>query len=669
MSNVSSFIENYYGGGNTPTIELSPEAKKVARKRYEDKANSWTNRFAIGIDNTQASLFKGLDLIADVTESEGLKQYAQKGIIRNQREAAAKPQPTRTASLTEASKEIKQELVDDDFFGAVYRSLQLVKDMSAEALPSMLPTLGALGATAVAAPVIGTVPIVGGATALATRLIAPLVPGFLMGGGETYDEAKNLKANEKTAQMYGIAGGVGISLLEKIGAAHALKNLMGTAGKDYTRKKLAEKVGKDTVKKAENAMEEILKDEKLFIKRNLFVESGKSAVKAGTAEALTEGAQEAIQLGAASLAADKGINAYSNAEAINRLIDATALGFVGGGTAGTGAGVLSNLHHKDSVNRGKDGLEILNKIEKLRHDKENKQTDGELINNMFEMERTKFKPSVIDTLFRQSLSPLIPLGKNSRQGYEIVSALKNYYDKVSKDVGTYARPMDEALNMVRRSLKAPLIQGSISAKKNKELYDMLMYGTESKDASVRGAAEKIRNEILGVDIQNQIELDKDSLLDSIIKQKNTLDKLQEAQQTGKINNNKVNEIQDDFNYLKQFYKNAVNNRLNQLVRDDDKKSRTYGMKIKRTEEQAIKLAQYDLRREEQFKNLQDSILVPHEGTGLYGKLNNSDIGVEFRKNYFPRVYNIGLRDVVLGQFGMGKIKKARKILMQQDVRV
>ena len=675
MSSVEEqFFQKKYGtsfGSITKEpVKLSQEALDRIEKDREDRGNSWTNRFAIGIDNTQSSLFKGFDLIADVIENEGLKKYAQEGIIKNQREAASKPQPTRTASLSEASKEIKQELVEDDFFGAVKRSLQLVGDMSAEALPSMLPTLGTLGATAVAAPIIGATPIVGGAAALTTRLLAPLVPGFLMGGGETYEEAKNLNADEKTAKAYALAGGAGISLFEKIGAAAALKSLVKTAGKEFTIDTLGKYAGKDTAKEALSLADEIMKDPKLFAKRNIFVDAGKtSLLKAAPTEALTEGAQEAIQLGAASLAADKGINAYENAEAVNRLIDATALGFVGGGTAGVGAGVVSNLQHKDVVNRAKDRLEVLNKLQKLREDTENKMTDEELINNVYEMEREKFKPSVIDNLFRQSLSPLIPLGKNSKAGYEVVTALKNYYDKVSKDVGTYARPLDEALNKVRRSIKAPLIQGSISSKKNKALYNMLMYGTESKDASVREAAEKIRNDILGTDIQNQIELDKDSLFESIINQKDTLDKVQEAQQTGKIDNNKVNEIQGDFNYLKKFYNDALNNRLNQEVRDNDKNSSTFGKLIKRNKEQAVKLAQYDLKREEQFKKLQDSILVPHEGTGLYGKLNNSDIDVEFRKNYFPRVYKIGLRDVVLGQFGMGKLKRARKILMQQDVRV
>ena len=653
---MSSFLASYgintgQPSGELQQTELSPEILEGIQKGQEDYANSWTNRFAIGIDNTQASLFKGLDLIADVTNSEGLKQYAQEGISKNQQEAAAKPQPTRTASLTEASKEIGQEIADDDFFGAAYRSLQLIKDMSAEALPSMLPTLGTVGATAIASPIVGAVPIVGGAAAIATRLVAPLVPGFLMGGGETYEEAKKLGAKDKDAQVFGVAGGVGIGLLEKIGAAHALKNLINTAGRDYTVKKLGEQVGKKTVKQAEDLMNEILKDENLFIKRSLALDAGKNAVKAGAVEGVTEGAQEALQLGAASLAADKGINAYDNAEAVNRIIDAAALGVVGGKVAGTGAGVVSNLQHKDVVNRAKDRLEKLNEIEELRK-QEGNMSDEELLNT-FDVRDETFKPSFIDNVFRQALTPLVPLGKKSRAGYEVVTALKNYNDNVSKDVGTYARTMDEALSKVRRSIKAPLIQGSVSSKKNRALFDVLMYGAESKDVNVKEASEQIREQLLGKPLQSQIKLDKQSLFSSITKQKDSLDKLEKAKASGKLDIAQAQQIENTFNTLKNNHINTVNDNLKK------------GM----SEEKATKEANQQLRQDKEFKNLQDKVLVDYEGTGLFGKLNESDIELEFRQNYFPRVYKIGLRDVVLGQFGMGKLRKARKILMEQEVTV
>ena len=106
-NNTGIETENLLQYGNLGAVPstLTDAVEPVFDEEY---ANSWGNRFAIGVDNTQASLFKGLDLIADITESEGLKNYAQEGIIKNQQEAASKPQPTRTASFTEASKEIKQ---------------------------------------------------------------------------------------------------------------------------------------------------------------------------------------------------------------------------------------------------------------------------------------------------------------------------------------------------------------------------------------------------------------------------------------------------------------------------------------------------------------------------------------------------------------------------------
>ena len=101
-NNTGIETENLLQYGNLGAVPstLTDAVEPVFDEEY---ANSWGNRFAIGVDNTQASLFKGLNLIADITESEGLKRYAQEGIIKNQQEAAAKPQPTRTASFTEAS--------------------------------------------------------------------------------------------------------------------------------------------------------------------------------------------------------------------------------------------------------------------------------------------------------------------------------------------------------------------------------------------------------------------------------------------------------------------------------------------------------------------------------------------------------------------------------------
>ena len=51
------------------------------------------------------SLYKGVDLIADITGAEDLK-ISTRGIQRNLKQAAEKPQPTRTASFTEGGAEL-----------------------------------------------------------------------------------------------------------------------------------------------------------------------------------------------------------------------------------------------------------------------------------------------------------------------------------------------------------------------------------------------------------------------------------------------------------------------------------------------------------------------------------------------------------------------------------
>ena len=66
MVDMNQFFPSTRTGTPSAPMEISPELQARIDKQREDRANSWSNRFAIGIDNTQASMFKGLDLIADV---------------------------------------------------------------------------------------------------------------------------------------------------------------------------------------------------------------------------------------------------------------------------------------------------------------------------------------------------------------------------------------------------------------------------------------------------------------------------------------------------------------------------------------------------------------------------------------------------------------------------
>ena len=626
----------------------------------EEYANSWGNRFAIGVDNTQASLFKGLDLIADITESEGLKNYAQEGIIKNQQEAASKPQPTRTASFTEASKEIKQELTEDDFFGAVERGLLLVKDMSAQALPSMLPTLGAAIAAPIVGSALGTAPLVGGALSLATRLVAPLVPGYLMGSGETYEEAKSLKAKEKDAQRLAVIGGVGISLFERLGAARTLKGLVNDVGVKYVDNTLGKLVGKASVKEARRQADDIMKDPSLFIKRNLGLEVAKSAVRGGVTEGLTEGAQEAIQIASAGLAADKGINPYDNAEYTNRIIDGIALGAVGGATVGTGAGVVTNLQHKDVINRTEQRLKEVADLEE-----DTKGMSDDQIRNYVKSKKKEYKPSYLQNVFNTALAPLVPLAGRNKAGYEVYNALASYNDNVSASVGQYAKPLDEALQNIRRNIKAPLIQGSLNKRKNKELYNLLQYGTDSRDPGVLKAAQIIRQDILGNAVSPEVKITKDSLRKGLLENRTELEEVTKARELNKLDAQTEQDINTKWNSLKKAYQETLNN-VQQLANNNititPQNKKEY---IKQEQEKVIN--NKDFLNLKTFTNLDNTVVVKAEATGLFGALNESDLSVAFTQNYFPRVYNFGLFSVIGNKFGMGKIAKAKKILRQQGM--
>ena len=55
-------------GSFTDIVGAQPTEEDLVAmaKAQEDVANFFSNRFVISMDNTQASLFKGLDLVADV---------------------------------------------------------------------------------------------------------------------------------------------------------------------------------------------------------------------------------------------------------------------------------------------------------------------------------------------------------------------------------------------------------------------------------------------------------------------------------------------------------------------------------------------------------------------------------------------------------------------------
>ena len=678
----------------TPTLQPVDQQDIDVTSYYpEGYENSWGNRFAIATDNMQASLYKGVDLIADITGAEGLKDVAQRGIQRNIKEAAQKPQPTRTASFTEGGKEIAGELKEGDVLGAIGRGLLLFKDMSAEVLPSMAPVLGGAVVGTVASAPLAAAGGVGAASAVAIRVLAPFIPGFLMGSGETYDEAKKLGVKEKDAQGWAVAGGATIGLLDKIGAAGILKGAIKSYGKEAVEaelKKAAPSVSKKQIKKilSDVSKKDIEKD---IVKKHLLLEAGKKGadvvktvtkqgLKAGGLEAGTEGLQELTQIAAAQaggLTGENQIDFYTAPEVAKRVVDGAALGFVGGKTAGVGISAIGQLQQKNVDMEIEQENKIISELENNLP-----KNEKELLSEV-KKRGTQAAPSLANKVFRTALQPLFDLSTKGEAGYRIYNALNKYYDDVSKDVGGFSEKVEAAFDLVRKDIKTPFAR-SISKLNNDQLFDVLYYGKTTKDKKIKEAARIIRRDILGEKLIDEISLNKASIMDQIKKGKQRLDETDKAlNQTENLTeteintlNKKVQDTNNSYNILKTFYEKKVkeintDKKLNKKGKekaiaklDNNFLNKQYINKNgKKVQKDALNNLGYDYHKGKkvygfQYRTGKGTIIQPVKATALFGTLANSGVRFDFRSDYFPRIFKFN---------NPFQWKKARKILMQTEV--
>ena len=179
------------------------------------------------------------------------------------------------------------------------------------------------------------------------------------------------------------------------------------------------------------------------------------------------------------------------------------------------------------------------------------------IRNYIKLKRTEYKPSYLQNIFNTALAPLSPLANRNDAGRAVYNALASYNDNVSASVGQYAKPLDEALQYIRKSIKAPLIQGSLNKRKNKELYNFLQYGTKSKDPDVQEAAKIIRRDILGNALSPEVKITKDSLRKGLLENKTELEEVAKARELNKLDAQTEQNINTQWNSLKELYQGKL----------------------------------------------------------------------------------------------------------------
>ena len=642
-------------------------------------ANSWGNRFAIATDQMQQSMWSGLGVIADVLQdyspesAASLKQYSLEGIQRNIEQITSKPQPTRSAEITEAWTDIRREMDEGDVTEALLRGAAWLKDATAEALPSLGTTGAALvGGTLVGGAVATTAGLVGigaGTAAAAggtVALLAPLVPGFLMGSGQTYEEAIARGATPEEAENYALAAGGAIGILDRVGAAAVLRGVMKAFGKDMVVKSYAKKgIGKEIVEQADDNAKKILEKPE-FIKESIAGVALKTAAQAGVVEAATEAGQEAIQIAGAGLAAEQGLNPYSGIEYNKRLINAGALGFVGGKTAGLGVGTLTGIQRRNAV---KQAQEIEEAIEKIKADqpvdekgKKQEFTKDELI-ALREKLTKEYKPSLLKDLVSRATSPLTGFASRSPLGLQVVNMFDQYYNNVSSDIGNYADAMEAALGKVRRTLKLPVLQRSMSKRKNDEIFRVLSRdesGVAPLDnpnatiaSDVREAATIFRRDVLGELISPELKITKDTLIEALKNDLETLPEIEaipdDPEQVGATpagmgftvgQPSRKLQLRELYNQIRRNYKSILQPGFTVGEIPAEVRGVEGGMGFILNADKNLNLALSKIAETEAFQELQDTVAVEFEATGLFGELAAAGLEVGFVAGYFPRLYKV-----------------------------
>ena len=603
----------------TPTIQLTKD--EAGEETYVPRVSdpdSWSSNALRSMNQLEQGMAKTVELLGKKFEIPELEVWGIDEQERQQKDVDYYGAPTRTTSFTQGLEEIKEQYGDEEDLGAALeRGMLLVKDMSAQAVGSFGPVAGLavapLAATAVGVP-----------TAVATGVgtLAMLGGSFLMNTAPTFDELIEEGIPEDKAIDYAMAAGGVMSVLDRIGMSAVVGSFVKQFGKNAVIDEIAKDTGKSAAKK--------------IVDSALSTTAG--GLKAGTAEAIVESGQEAVQMATVGLALDEGNLLPYSADVIkNRLIDAAALGFVGGHSIGGPATFASNAMRKSLANRAE---ELDQGLVELQKGMLNQETDI-AERGMYEGKLTPDSPMntsrKFSSIFRSAAAPLANLGRRSSSGARALQTILSFPNEVSQAVGQDAAVVEEAFNSIRRNVKLPFVQKSISKKTDNEIYDIVVNGKEPSNQTIGNAANIIKDFLGTVEIDpntgkaaKPITLTTKDLL-TAIKGDKVSSKVQIALEEGRITREEYSNIETAIEPMRLDYMNRLrespNERKSILRNIVDSKS---------------------------FKGLKNSVIAKPEATGFFKRLQDAGVDIDFVDGYLPTIYKTG----IFNRRKMAKILKA-----------
>jgi hypothetical protein len=588
----------------TPTVPTDPD--------------SFWNRTGRSFNEFQKSAAEGVGVFARLTDIPELEQWAISNAKEQEEDIKSYGVPRRTSSITKRYGEVVKDYETEGVGAALESGGLLLQDMVADALGSVGPTvaagLAAIPVAAVGGPVLG----------VGTALILPFMVGGLAGTGQVKEEAIRLGATPERADEYAAVGGAVVGILDKIGASLLLKSLVSQFGKKAISDELGKTVGKDVAKSA--------------VEKGLIFAGkvAKGGARGGISEGSTETLQEAAQIAAAGLAADKTAIPYEGAEYVNRLIDAGALGVVGGSTLGSGTSGLGAIVQKQSANKALELEDTLDQVAKGIKDDE-AELGGPFAatqKGIFGRDKSS-KPMenrpIVSGLMKSALSVLNNFSRRGEGEARIVNLFANNAANISAAVGQDADQLQPIFRELRRTFRIPGIQRAIPKSVSRRVFKVMTTGELDGDARIDQAATSLRK-FLGnapVDpntgrVKLPVKLNKKTVENAVFGEEVVPgssmlgEDVQNAYNNGDIDQQTVIGLDSEVQALRSEYAQRLQAAPN--------------------EEAAIKR---DIINSDKFKDLSNRQVYQPVYDGFYDRLNKAGIQINFEEGYLPRVYKTG----------------------------
>jgi len=312
--------------------------------------NSTANKWDLATDDMGKEFYSTLGMLADIVGAEETAEDFRITSEEFRKARESKPQPDISMSITEESSKIYDRFSRGEILGGIADTAEFVHSAIIGAGPSLLATGAAVGAGAVAAPVLTAV----GIPTMLTVSVLGLTPGLFLSAGDVHDEAIKYGASKEEAQAIGLGAGTAIGLLDRIGFGFLINGLTKKFGKDITLKTI-----KEQTNLPEKTIKEAIDSAKDITKQSVIKDALKGAGKGALGEGITEGTQSIVQNVSPALISDKEIKAN---EILKDFIDSAAVGSLAGGTLrGTLSGASTSLV-KQSNRIVNDNESVIEKI-------------------------------------------------------------------------------------------------------------------------------------------------------------------------------------------------------------------------------------------------------------------------------------------------------------------